>query len=100
MASTMSEFKERRRTARAQLDQVVLIEPLDPQLPEEYCKTANISALGIYVLTSARHYSAGQNVSVTAEFQPGSLMKRVAVGSVVRVDPLTVDQFGVAIRIE
>jgi len=93
------EFKDRRRTPRSNLQQVVRIRPFDPQFPPEYCTTFNISADGLYFATSAGHYSPGMNVYVTADFQPASPMNRSVAGAVVRVEQLDNNQFGVAIHI-
>jgi hypothetical protein len=93
------EFKERRHTARTDLNQVVRIRPVDPQFPAEYCTPFNISEGGLYFATSATHYVLGMHVYVTTDFQPGSPMNRSIAGSVVRIDQLASGQFGVAIQV-
>jgi c-di-GMP-binding flagellar brake protein YcgR len=92
-------LKERRHAFRTDLKQVVRIRPLDPQFPPEYCTTFNISETGLYFATSARHYIPGMDVHVTRDFQPGSPMNRSVAGSVVRVEELENNQFGIAIQV-
>jgi hypothetical protein len=94
-----TEFKERRQAPRTGLSQVVRIRPFDPQFPPEYCTTFNISETGLYFATSASHYSPGMNVYVTSDFHPGSPMNRSIAGSVVRIEELESNRFGVAIQI-
>jgi hypothetical protein len=92
-------FKERRHAPRTDLKQVVRIRPLDPQFPPEYCTTFNISETGLYFATSTRHYIPGMNVYVTSDFQPGRPMNRSVAGSVVRIEELQNNQFGIAIQL-
>jgi len=94
-----SDAKERRAVPRANLAQVVRIRPFDPELPPEYCKTANVSRGGLYFVTSAAHYAPGMNVYVTSDYQPGSPMNRAVSGTIVRVDPIDDAHWGIAIHI-
>src|SRR6266478_3833251 len=93
------QFEERRQARRTDLKQLVRIRPVDPQFPPEYCTTFNVSEVGLYLGTSASHYSLGMNVYVTSDFQPGSPMNRSVTGCVVRIEELECGQFGVAIQI-
>jgi hypothetical protein len=61
--------------------------------------TANVSRTGLYMETSAGHYYAGMNVSVTRNFQPEDRMHREETGTVTRVERLNDGRWGVAIRI-
>jgi PilZ domain len=91
--------KERRRKPRINLEQVVRVRPFDPEFPPEYCTTFNISKDGLYLSTSAAHYTPGMRVYVTADFQPGSPLNHDVSGAVVRIDKLQNGQFGVAIHL-
>lgn len=93
------ETKDRRASPRTDLGQVVRIRPFDPDLPPEYCKTANVSSGGLYFVTSAAHYTPGMNVYVTSDYQPGSPMNRAASGTIVRIDPIDDTHWGIAIHI-
>jgi hypothetical protein len=90
---------ERRRHSRINLSQVVRIRPFDPSLPPEYCTTVNVSQGGLYLVTSAGHYTPGLNVYITSDFQPGSPIIRTVAGAVVRVEKVKDGKCGVAIDI-
>ena len=94
-----TESAERRRHSRINFSQVVRIRPFDPSLPPEYCTTVNVSQGGLYLVTSAGHYTPGVNVYVTSDFQPGSPTNYAMAGAVVRVEKLEDDKWGVAIHI-
>ena len=94
-----AQSNERRRTSRLNLAQVMRIRPFDPDLPPEYCTTANLSQDGLYFTTSAGHYVPGMRVYVTSDYQPGSPMDHSVTGVVVRVEKVEGDKWGVAIRV-
>jgi hypothetical protein len=94
-----ADFKERRRTPRIDLAQVVRIRPLDPGFPSEYCTTFNVSKEGLYFTTTAGHYALGMRVYVTRDFQPGSPMGHSVTGAVVRIDAIEGGKWGVAVHI-
>ena len=52
----------------------------------------------MYFATSAAHYLLGINVYVTRDFLPGDPMNREEMGTVVRVEKLEDDRFGIAIH--
>jgi hypothetical protein len=90
---------ERRHVPRIELAQVIRVRPFDPNLPVEYCTTANVSKEGLYFVTSAGHYVPGMQVYVNSDYQPGSPMNRNVGGTVVRVEQLASGKWGVAIHI-
>ena len=94
-----AESKERRRISRVNLAQVMRIRPFDPNLPPEYCTTANLSKEGLYFSTTSGHYSPGMQVYITSDYQPGSPMDHSVSGVVVRVEKLEADRWGVAIHV-
>lgn len=94
-----TETQERRQYPRIDLSQVVRIRPFDPSLPPEYCTTFNVSQNGLYFATQAGHYLLGMSVYVTSDFQPDSPLNSTVVGTVVRIDNLQDDKFGIAIHI-
>jgi len=91
--------KECRVTPREHLSEPVRVRPCDPQYPEEVCTTLNVSRGGVYVVTSAEHYSVGMNLIVTLNFGPEDPSHREQIGDVVRVDKIEEGVWGVAIRI-
>lgn len=93
------DFEERRAKPRFHLTQMVRIRPSDAQFPPEYCNTFNVSASGIYFVTSAGHYTLGMTVYVTSDFRPGSPLARNVSGAVVRIDPLPDGQLGIAVQL-
>jgi hypothetical protein len=94
-----SESHERRQYPRISLSQVVRIRPFDPSLPPEYCTTFNVSQTGLYFSTLAGHYIPGMSVYVTSDFQPDSPLNSTVMGTVVRIDKLESDKWGIAIHI-
>src|SRR5450755_2656142 len=90
---------ERRRLQRTKLSQVVRVRPFDPGLRPEYCTTINISQEGLYLATSASHYTPGMLVYVTSDSQSDSPLNHAVAGVVVRVVELEDDKLGVAIHI-
>jgi hypothetical protein len=94
-----TESAERRRHSRINFSQIVRIRPFDPSLPPEYCTTVNVSQDGLYLVTSAGHYTPGVNVYVTSDFHPGSPISHTVAGTVVRVEKVKDDKCGVAIDI-
>ena len=73
--------------------------PSDFRLSEEVCTTANVSRTGLYIATSFGHYYEGMNVFVVRNFQPGDTVHRDETAKVMRVERLSDDKWGVAIRI-
>jgi hypothetical protein len=94
----METGKDRRTVPRTEVSQLVRIRPFDPNFPTEYCTTFNVSRAGVYFATSSAHYLLGINVYVTRDFLPGDPMNREEMGSVVRVEKLEDDRFGIAIH--
>lgn len=78
---------------------MVRIRPFDPSLPPEYCTTFNVSQTGLYFATLAGHYIPGMSVYVTSDFQPDSPLNSTVMGTVVRIDKLETDKWGIAIHI-
>lgn len=91
--------KECRLTPRESLSEPVRIRPCDPQFPEEICTTLNVSRNGLYFVTSSECYCIGMNVIVTLNFGPDDPMHRDQIGDVVRMERLSENKWGVAIRI-
>jgi PilZ domain len=91
--------QERRKAPRAKLPRRIRVRPFDFRLSEEVCMTANVSRTGLYIETSAGHYYAGMNVSVTRNFEPEDTIHREETGTVTRVEKLNDGRWGVAIRI-
>ena len=94
-----TEPQEQRRYPRIDLSQAVQIRPFDPSLPPEYCTTFNVSQTGLYFSTLAGHYIPGMSVYVTSDFQPDSPLNSTVMGTVVRIDKLESDKWGIAIHI-
>jgi hypothetical protein len=91
--------QDRRSAPRAKLSQTVRVRPFDFRLPEEVCTTENVSRTGFYIETSFGHYYAGMNLSVARNFQPRDTVHREETAKVMRVEKLSDDKWGVAIRI-
>jgi hypothetical protein len=91
--------KECRLTPREVLSEPVLVRPCDPVFPEEVCTTANVSRSGLYFLTPTGHYVPGMNVVVTLNFGADDPIHREQIGDVVRVEKLSSEKWGVAVRI-
>lgn len=91
--------KECRLTPREILSEPVLVRPCDPRYPEEICTTANVSRSGLYFVTTTKHYFVGMNVVVTLNFGADDPIHREQIGDIVRVEELTQEKWGVAIRI-
>jgi len=75
---------------------------MDGKKFEENATVLNLSASGVYVLLN-RSIQKGQDVSLRIAFPTGSLelgsSKLATTGVVVRTEPLTVGQLGVAVMI-
>jgi hypothetical protein len=91
--------KECRLTPRETLSEPVLVRPCDLSYPEEICTTANVSRSGLYFVTSTKYYEVGMNVVVTLNFGPDDPRHREQIGDVVRVERLSQNRLGVAVRI-
>jgi hypothetical protein len=91
--------KESRMTPRENLSEPVLIRPCDSQYPEEICTSLNVSRNGLYLVSSADHYFVGMNVIVMLNFGPDDPMHREQIGDVVRMERLSENKWGIAIRI-
>jgi len=92
-----SDFQEQRRTPRAKLSQLVRIRPFHPALPSEYCSVFNVSQVGLHFATPAGYYIPGMKVYV-GDYESEGPLNRVA-GTVVRVEKLEGEKWGVAVRL-
>lgn len=100
MPGKLETAKQNRRSApRAKLSLTVRVRPFDFRLSEEVCTTANVSRTGFYIETSVGHYYSGMNLSVARNFRPGDTVHREETAKVMRVEKLSNDRWGVAIRI-
>jgi hypothetical protein len=95
----LTTVKECRLTPRESLSEPVRIRPCDPQFPEEICTTLNVSRNGLYFVTSSEYYCVGMNVIVSLNFGPDDPMHRDQIGDVVRMERVSGNKWGVAIRI-
>ena len=73
------------------------IRPVDSDFPTEYCMSYNVSRAGVYLKTSATHYVLGMTLYLTRDFVQADTNREEIMGTVVRVDKLGDDNFGVAV---
>ena len=88
---------ERRRELRVKLSQRWRIRIPDTDFPVEVCTTNNISRCGLYFVTYSTHYLAGMDVYVIRNFQPHDQALMEEEGTILRVDTLKGERYGVAI---
>ncbi len=90
--------KDRRSEPRAQSARPVYVESADPRGEqfEEVRTTRDLSRWGLYFVTEKSSYWAGMQVHVIPAFGCFNLEYEAEV---VRVEPLGVDEFGIAVRL-
>jgi hypothetical protein len=88
-----------RRSPRLEISETIRVCPLDPALPEETCKSVNVSRYGLYFETRATHYYSGMEARFNRNPGAHDSTNREERGSVVRIDTLGNGKHGVAMRI-
>jgi hypothetical protein len=94
-----SAVQNRRQAPRAVLSLPVRIRPVHSTCPEEICNTLNVSRNGLYFVTSVQDYCPDMSVYVTRNFHPRDPVKIEEKGTVVRVEKLAGEMWGVIVRI-
>jgi hypothetical protein len=78
--------------------QTVRIRPVDSQYSEEIRTTLNVSWEELYFATSIGCYFSGMLVNVTLDYRPNDPANREEQGTVLRVDKLKENRWGVAVH--
>jgi len=91
--------EDRRVSPRINESRAVRIRPAESQYAEEIRTTLNMSWDGFYFATSIGHYFSGMIVYVTRDFRSNDPTNREDQGTVVRVDKLREDRWGVAVHL-
>jgi hypothetical protein len=90
--------EERRREPRARVTQRLRIRIPGTDHPAEICATHDVSRSGLYFVTTSTHYLPDMKVFVNRNFDPDDQMSTEEKGNVVRVDRLSGNRIGVAIK--
>ena len=90
---------ERRRSPRAKLDQPVRVRPADSERPVEVQRTRDVSRSGFYFVTGSGHYYIGMRACAVLGYKPEDLFLRESLGEVVRIEKLSAETRGIAVRI-
>lgn len=93
-------LRDLRRRRRARLELPARLWPFDPRFRhlKEVRRIRNFTRDGLYFTTDQEHYFVGMKLLVTFPFCRQAPAQRDFLGKVVRVETLTDDTFGVALR--
>src|SRR5579871_6148602 len=91
--------QDRRISSRINQSEIIRIRPAESQFVEEIRTTLNVSWDGLYFATSIGHYSPGMVVYITRNFRPSNPAGREEEGTVLRVDQLRRDRWGIAVHL-
>jgi hypothetical protein len=91
---------EQRRELRARVSQRLRVRLPDSDDPAEICTAHNLARSGLYLVTPFTHYLPGMKICVTRNFHPDDQMSTEEMADIVRVDSLSGDRKGVAIRVK
>jgi hypothetical protein len=90
---------DRRHDPRSSIPRRWQIRTTNAELPIETCITNNVSRCGFYFVTSSKHYTPGMKLSLIRDFDPPRSNFNEEIGEVLRVDLLSDNKAGVAVRI-
>jgi len=91
--------EDRRISSRINQSQIIRIRPADPQFVEEIRTTLNVSWNELYFATSMGHYCPGMVIYISRNFRTSGLAGREEKGTVLRVDKLRRDRWGIAVHV-